>query len=86
MKKVYLAYGSNTNLTQMGHRCPDAAVIGSTVLKGHRLTFKGKHGNGVATIENPARTSRSSCGRFPLGVRGRSTAMRGFPTSTARKP
>lgn len=51
MKKVYLAYGSNTNLTQMGHRCPDAAVIGSTVLKGHRLTFKGKHGNGVATIE-----------------------------------
>ena len=32
MKKVYLAYGSNLNLEQMGERCPDAAVIGTTVL------------------------------------------------------
>ena len=51
MKKIYLAYGSNTNLSQMGHRCPDAAVIGSAVLRDHRLTFRGKHGSGVATIE-----------------------------------
>ncbi|HKL58943.1 MAG TPA: gamma-glutamylcyclotransferase family protein [Sphaerochaeta sp.] len=51
MKKIYLAYGSNTNLTQMGHRCPGAAVIGSAVLRDHRLTFKGRHGSGVATIE-----------------------------------
>jgi gamma-glutamylcyclotransferase (GGCT)/AIG2-like uncharacterized protein YtfP len=51
MKKVYLAYGSNLNLEQMGERCPDAAVIGSTVLQDYQLLFRGGRHNGVATIE-----------------------------------
>ena len=51
MKKVYLAYGSNLNLEQMGYRCPDAAVIGTTILPDHRLLFRGGRHSGVATIE-----------------------------------
>ncbi len=51
MKKVYLAYGSNLNLEQMGYRCPDAAVIGTTVLPDYRLVFRGGRHSGVATIE-----------------------------------
>ena len=51
MKKVYLAYGSNLNLEQMAYRCPDAAVIGSTVLPDYRLVFRGGRHSGVATIE-----------------------------------
>ena len=37
----YLAYGMNTNLEQMARRCPQAQSIGTVVLKGHRLAFKG---------------------------------------------
>ena len=51
MKKVYLAYGSNLNLQQMGVRCPDAAVIGTTVLHDYQLLFRGDRHSGVATIE-----------------------------------
>lgn len=51
MKKVYLAYGSNLNLEQMAYRCPDATVIGTTVLNGYRLVFRGGRHTGVATIE-----------------------------------
>lgn len=51
MKKVYLAYGSNLNLEQMAYRCPDAAVIGTTMLQDHRLVFRGGRHSGVATIE-----------------------------------
>lgn len=51
MKKIYLAYGSNLNLEQMGVRCPDALVIGTTLLPDYHLIFKGSHSSGVATIE-----------------------------------
>jgi gamma-glutamylcyclotransferase (GGCT)/AIG2-like uncharacterized protein YtfP len=51
MKRVYLAYGSNLNLEQMAYRCPDATVIGTTVLNGYRLVFRGGRHSGVATIE-----------------------------------
>jgi len=51
MKKVYLAYGSNLNLEQMGERCPDAAVIGTTILHDYQLLFRGGRHSGVATIE-----------------------------------
>jgi gamma-glutamylcyclotransferase (GGCT)/AIG2-like uncharacterized protein YtfP len=48
--KIYGAYGSNMNLSQMKKRCPKAKVIGSGELKNYRLTFRGKN-NGVANIE-----------------------------------
>lgn len=44
--KLYVAYGSNLNLAQMAHRCPNAKVVGKGILKDYQLTFR--H---VATIE-----------------------------------
>lgn len=40
-KKLYVAYGSNLHLEQMAHRCPDATVYGSGVIKNYRLAFYG---------------------------------------------
>ncbi len=51
MKKYYLAYGSNLNLTQMQERCPDSRIVGKTELKDYRLAFKGTQGRGYLTIE-----------------------------------
>lgn len=50
-KTLYLAYGSNLNLTQMAARCPTARVVGSTDLKDYRLLFRGPHAGAVATVE-----------------------------------
>ena len=50
-ERLYFAYGSNINLDQMAHRCPDAQVVGPVVLENYKLLFCGNtHGNGVATI------------------------------------
>lgn len=49
--KLYFAYGSNINLGQMAHRCPDAQVVGPVRLEGYELLFRGAtRGYGVATI------------------------------------
>ena len=45
-KKYYFAYGSNTNLKQMAHRCPRAATVGAVALPDYTLIF-----NGVASIK-----------------------------------
>ena len=44
--KYYIAYGSNLSVEQMARRCPDAEIVGTAVLAGWRLLFKG-----CATIE-----------------------------------
>lgn len=49
--KIYLAYGSNLNLTQMAHRCPTAAILGTSELKDYKLLFRGRSGSAVATVE-----------------------------------
>lgn len=49
--KVYLAYGSNLNLEQMGYRCPYAVPLGPVELPGYRLLFRGGKENAVATVE-----------------------------------
>lgn len=36
----YLAYGMNTNLEQMAHRCPKAVSLGAAVLPDFRFEFK----------------------------------------------
>ena len=46
-KKIYAAYGSNMNISQMEKRCPAAAKICVGTLKGYQLEFRG---GGVATI------------------------------------
>lgn len=38
---LYLAYGSNLNLSQMSLRCPGAKPLGSGELPGWRLAFRG---------------------------------------------
>ncbi len=42
---LYVAYGSNINLTQMAFRCPHSRVVGTAMVKGWELEFRG-----VATI------------------------------------
>ncbi len=42
---LYIAYGSNINLTQMSFRCPHSKVIGTAMVKDWELEFRG-----VATI------------------------------------
>lgn len=44
--KYYIAYGSNLSVKQMARRCPDAEIVGTAVLAGWQLLFKG-----CATIE-----------------------------------
>ena len=59
--KYYLAYGSNLNIEQMKHRCPDAKRVGSAELHGYRLAFRG-HRMGVLTIEPDSESS------IPVGI------------------
>lgn len=49
-KTIYVAYGSNLHTGQMAHRCPDAEVVGTGVLKNYQLEFWGWPGHGVATV------------------------------------
>lgn len=48
--KYYLAYGSNLSVAQMLRRCPDAVYVGTAVLKGMQLLFKGS--GSYLTIES----------------------------------
>lgn len=51
---LYVAYGSNMNIAHMAVRCPTAKVVGSTVLNGYQLIFRGRDGGAYATVEeNP---------------------------------
>lgn len=51
MKKYYLAYGSNLSVEQMAHRCPDAVYVGTAVINGYQLLFKGSSSGNYLTIE-----------------------------------
>lgn len=48
---LYIAYGSNMDLGQMVYRCPEAKLLGPSVLDGWRLMFKGSQSGNYATIE-----------------------------------
>lgn len=43
----YFAYGSNMDVQQMAVRCPDAVVVGTACLPGHRFLI---NTHGVATV------------------------------------
>lgn len=36
---MYIAYGSNMNLSQMAYRCPNSKVVGKGILRGWKLVF-----------------------------------------------
>ena len=52
--KYYIAYGSNLNIEQMKHRCPDAKIIGTSMLMDWQLLFKGSKTGSYLTIERKA--------------------------------
>lgn len=54
--KIYAAYGSNMNLTQMKTRCPKAKLIGKGDLLDYKLTFRGRQA-GVANVERRGQAS-----------------------------
>ena len=51
MKKYYIAYGSNLNVQQMRYRCPDARIVGTSVIPDYQLLFKGSMTGSYLTIE-----------------------------------
>lgn len=48
--KLYAAYGSNMNISQMRRRCPDAELIGTSTLDGYVLEFRGNRYGAHATV------------------------------------
>ena len=87
MKRYYLAYGSNLNLTQMRWRCPDARVLGTAEIADYRLLFKGSKTGSYLTIEP------FESGKVPVAVWEVSSAdeerldrYEGYPTFYYRKP
>ena len=76
-ERLYFAYGSNINLTQMEYRCPDATPLVPVMLHGYELTFRG---GGVAKM----RLSPASCGRSRRSVKRAWTGMKDTPTTTTR--
>ena len=51
MKKYYLAYGSNLNVSQMKQRCPNAKPVGTAIIRNYELLFKGSKTGSYLTIE-----------------------------------
>jgi len=56
-RRYYIAYGSNLNTRQMQLRCPDAKVVGTSVIEGYELLFKGSKTGSYLTIEPKAGAS-----------------------------
>lgn len=48
--KLYVAYGSNLNLEQMAHRCPDAEVVGRGIIYDYALKYRGSKTGAYLTI------------------------------------
>lgn len=60
--KLYIAYGSNLNVSQMMYRCPDAKYFGTADIKDYELLFKGSRTGSYLTIEPKAGS------HVPVGV------------------
>lgn len=50
MERLYIAYGSNLNLSQMAARCPSATIYSAGQLNNWELIFRGSPTNSHATI------------------------------------
>lgn len=61
-KRYYGAYGSNLNIRQMKIRCPQARIIGTSVIEGSQLLFKGSRTGYYLTVE-----PKENC-RVPIAV------------------
>lgn len=56
-RKYYIAYGSNLNLIQMKMRCPEAKIIGTSMIENYQLLFKGSKTGSYLTIESQESSS-----------------------------
>lgn len=57
-RSLVFSFGSNLCTAQLWDRCPDATIVGSAVLEGHRLAFVGHSGlwgGAVATVRPAAK-------------------------------
>ena len=64
MAKLYVAYGSNLNKEQMRYRCPTAKFVGTGIIEGYELQFKGALHGACATIAPKEGTAGRSRGRM----------------------
>ena len=62
MKKYYLAYGSNLDVYQMKRRCQTAKPVGTAMLNGYELLYKGSKTGAYLTIE------KAKGGKVPVAV------------------
>ena len=49
--RLFAAYGVGVNRAEMAKRCPTAKLLGASILRNHRLVFRGSHAAAVANIE-----------------------------------
>ena len=84
--KLYIAYGSNMDVRQMGFRCPTAKLIGPSEVEGYRLLFKGSQTGAYATIE-PTEGSKVPVLIWEIGKNDENSLDRyeGFPTFYYKK-
>ena len=84
--KLYIAYGSNMDVRQMGLRCPTAKLIGPSEVEGYRLLFKGSQTGAYATIE-PYEGSKVPVLIWEIGKNDENSLDRyeGFPTFYYKK-
>ena len=61
-RRLYIAYGSNLNKEQMARRCPTARYVGTGMVEGYELKFKGRPEGAYATID-PQKD-----GRVPVAI------------------
>jgi hypothetical protein len=85
-KRYYLAYGSNLNVSQMLTRCPDSRIVGTSVIEGYRLLFKGSKTGSYLTIE-PAEGYSVPVGVWEVSERDERNLDRyeGFPNFYYKK-
>lgn len=66
MKKYYLAYGSNLNLSQIERRCKTATPIGSAFLKDYQLVYKGRYEECAYLTIEPSKGSYVPVGIYEI--------------------
>ena len=49
--RLFVAYGTGVNRTEMAKHCPTVKLIGTTELKNYRIAFRGSKAGALATIE-----------------------------------